>query len=131
MHLEDFKRWHWAVIGVVVGGLFALASLALNTPDQGRGESLNQTAFELELLFRASNEQDIERQRGALQAPRGGPREGKLPRLRNLTVYPADRDGRMIVTGERLVRILPQRTDPADPARVLPAAAEYTTFFYR
>lgn len=136
MHLEDLKRWHWALIGIVVGAVFALAYLAVKTPDVGLEGTLKQSVFERELPLTASTEADIKGQRFAIDGDRGGPfapapAGGRaLPRLRNLTVYPAG-GGRMLVTGERLVEILPQRLDPDNPDRILPAAAHYTSFFCR
>lgn len=125
--MENLKRWHWALIGLLVGGLFGYAWAVLQSPaDDGVVETLSQQRFEERLLGRANPFDDPARLR---QEEVDALRAGGVPLLRGLVLYPPDDRGRTWVTGEVMTRRPTEvRVDPKDPDQFLPAEAEYRRF---
>ena len=130
MRIEELKRWHWIVIGVVAGGLFALAQFLLRDPADATAQHMKQGVFEHELLESATSHDQLNGQRWAEDHHFNAFQQGLLPRIRDLTVYPPNPRGESLVTGDRLVEIFRQRLDPDNPDKVLPPAARYDRFSF-
>jgi hypothetical protein len=107
MELSDLRRWHWIVIGALLGliigySLNAIGPDAMETGAQAAKTS--QTTFESELI----------------QDPAVGPGGAPLPIIRNITVYP---DGPInLIKMQRLVLV-----DPNKPNSI---ERKYQQWFY-
>src|SRR5437660_10232593 len=45
MEIEDFKRWHWVLIALVIGGLLAYARTWIAPDEQGNGRGIAALEF--------------------------------------------------------------------------------------
>jgi hypothetical protein len=89
MNVQDLKRWHWIVIGLVVGLVVAYARAQMQAPPQ----------------FTVRHGLTVERfAELARQAARTPPGETAQPPLLNLEIYPPI-DGKNYVTGQYLHRV--------------------------
>ena len=127
MRIEDLNRWQWAVIGLLVGGLFGFVRHGMSNPaDEGVKGTISQPEFEDRLVAKAVPFRQMPRGYVPRRSPEGG--DG-LDVIGKLTVFPPDEAGRTWVTGEQLAKIEYSRmADPANSDRVLPAEAHYSTF---
>ncbi len=101
MGLENLKRWHWALIGLLLGAMFGATRAYWRDPDPGGDRSFGRNQF--------------------------ADAVGRGMEVRNLVLHPAD-DGKEWLTGEyyRLTsgniggRFRPQRKGTTQPAQERP-----------
>ena len=104
MRIEDFKRWHWIVIGLVVGLVMAYMRTTLVTPDETSSYRRGISPFEF-----ATN----------LRRPVTG---NGFPWVSDIVVYPVLLAGQEILIGSLFVASLGNRVMYASLASFLISA---------
>src|SRR5437870_1667656 len=107
MEIGDVKRWQWALIGLILGGVAVWIRISLVDPDDfvSGAPSDNQLKFE-EMLIRTLDSEGNKRVRHHV-VPTTGPAslvaadEGK-PMLKNIVVYSEEHNTRFFITYDRL-----------------------------
>jgi hypothetical protein len=126
MHFEDFRTWHWMLIGLIAGALFSGVKMWSGPSYSGDNiTDMEQLRFE----------------RGLIGEPAGG--QGRFirlttqqlagqPILRNVVVHPpiaGERSNSYWVTGQ-VCEVEPVRKDPKNPASEIWNQATWSPFRY-
>jgi hypothetical protein len=123
MHIEDFKTWHWMVLGPIIGLIYGGIILLSGTTAEGtKLETIDQGVFE-RMVSKTPGLNYHE-----LQLPKYA---ADKPWMKNVVVHPPlpDEQGTYYVVG-KVFSIGPERENPKDPTSPLVTSGRWDAFRY-